>query len=1019
MVKIITTNSYYNIFNLLVEELKSVPNGLGQNNFVFCEEKSSLMTERAIASFFNGSFSTFVYSFGNYYAVNKRIDNVISKEGASMIVRKVLSTLPLKTFRGVGQNLAPSIFELIIQLKSASVKPSDLFRAEESLKGTLKNKIADIRAIYSAYEEYIKNNGIYDQSAQLDYLPDIIENDEKMQNASVFLVGFQGFTAQIKNAVKSLIKKAKDVTFILPNGENNFAFVNESKSVAISLCEEMCKEYQTYSINSDYVFEAQYIVDNLFSPKRVLKEKIKTDKIYTHGAITAEEEARKVAGIIRNFIINKGARYQDFTIACTNVAVKDALKKEFIKNEIPCALDDRKSVDNHPLVRLILSYIEVFRKNKDRVSVLEFIKNPLVSSDKEFNDRFINYTHKYNINYSQFTKPFIYETDTKDGQDFENFRAKICDLTKFFDVENLLLTLSVKEKLDEYTLSLKGLNAVEVGAVNEQVYRHILRVLNEIKEVFSTKEISLKEYKDIFLSGISALKISILPQLSDAVFVGDFKECAMAKNKYLFLLGLDENVPNLKGDVAILTDADLSKLDGLKVFIEPKIKIVNHRLKEQTLLATALFTNRLYAFYHLSSGANTKGSSSEIVNFLTDNFTVKRCDEDYEYLTVKSGLRDFAIRCGDFAYGRALEMGDASCYYELNKELCKKIVNYSNKDIAPRLDGGKNLLSSNTISPTTIEEYYTCPYKFFISRTLLCKEREEGVVNALSIGNFIHEIFSKVVVKMDEISNETELSLLVEEVKNELFKSEVYSKFLHDSKSAHELMETVKESQEHLVKMFKLHKNSLFKSGAGGVEVKFGKNGRYPEIPLLNGKVSLSGKIDRVDTYGDYARVIDYKTGKIDDSKKGLYSGTKLQLFLYGLAVNDKKLAGAYYMPIKSGFLTEKTQMLVGKTLDEQEILEAQDKNYSTSNEDFDTFDKTKLSSSKNLNALVEYSKVISEKAVKLMEEGFILPAPFDKTCDYCEYKAFCINREGRARTVKSIKEDDFAEMIDLETKDE
>ena len=99
MIKIITTNSYFNFFNILTTELESAPKGIAEKNFVFLEEKISLMAERAIADKFGGSFNTLVYSFGNYYTLNKRLNKTLSKEGASMVVRKILSSLSLKTFR--------------------------------------------------------------------------------------------------------------------------------------------------------------------------------------------------------------------------------------------------------------------------------------------------------------------------------------------------------------------------------------------------------------------------------------------------------------------------------------------------------------------------------------------------------------------------------------------------------------------------------------------------------------------------------------------------------------------------------------------------------------------------------------------------------------------------------------------------------------------------------------------------------------------------------------------------------
>ena len=50
MIKIITAQSYFGLFDALKNQLKGKTQGLDGRNIVFCEEKSSLMAERIICS---------------------------------------------------------------------------------------------------------------------------------------------------------------------------------------------------------------------------------------------------------------------------------------------------------------------------------------------------------------------------------------------------------------------------------------------------------------------------------------------------------------------------------------------------------------------------------------------------------------------------------------------------------------------------------------------------------------------------------------------------------------------------------------------------------------------------------------------------------------------------------------------------------------------------------------------------------------------------------------------------------
>ena len=50
MAKLILTDSYFNLFDILTKELKNSANTLSGKNLVFCEEKVSLMAERKICA---------------------------------------------------------------------------------------------------------------------------------------------------------------------------------------------------------------------------------------------------------------------------------------------------------------------------------------------------------------------------------------------------------------------------------------------------------------------------------------------------------------------------------------------------------------------------------------------------------------------------------------------------------------------------------------------------------------------------------------------------------------------------------------------------------------------------------------------------------------------------------------------------------------------------------------------------------------------------------------------------------
>jgi len=397
MAKLIITDSYFNLFPILVERLKNSTNGLSGKNLIFCEEKVSLMAERYICGNLGGSFNTDVYSFGNFLRVKKTFKNALSKEGSAMVVKKILGKVELKCFRTAKANLAPVLFDLIIQLKSARVTPRDIAKASESANGILKNKLTDIATIFSAYEDFISVNGYDDQSSMLSYLPNVIENSEEVKSANVYLVGFSGWTCQIRSAITSLLKTAKSVTAIITDGDNESVYVGETAKVFKSLCKNNGVPLTEEIVDGKINASGKIIVNNLFNP--VIHKGLVTgnESVYLQSFTTIKDELTSVAEVIKKSVIDGECRYKDITLTVPDtITYGNIIMEIFDMLDIPYFIDEKKRTDTHPLITFITAYAEVFKRGFERSSVLKFIKNPLFCNDKALTDNFENYIIKYN-----------------------------------------------------------------------------------------------------------------------------------------------------------------------------------------------------------------------------------------------------------------------------------------------------------------------------------------------------------------------------------------------------------------------------------------------------------------------------------------------------------------------------------------------------------------------------------------------------------------------------------------------
>ena len=203
-----------------------------------------------------------------------------------------------------------------------------------------------------------------------------------------------------------------------------------------------------------------------------------------------------------------------------------------------------------------------------------------------------------------------------------------------------------------------------------------------------------------------------------------------------------------------------------------------------------------------------------------------------------------------------------------------------------------------------------------------------------------------------------------------------------------------------------------------GLEQGFGEGLQYPAVSVYNknGKnVCLEGKIDRIDAFGNKFRIIDYKTGKIEDNIKLIYYGKKIQLVTYLMAMQSSGLkpAAVVYYPIRNEFSsTEATAgRMKGLFLDDGETIMAMDTTLGEQSLDSKTMN-VKLNkpkdgqftlrkgvsvlSSAQFDNLASYVHKLCSTAIDEILQGYIEPSPIKVTssdklkCAYCPYYAVC-----------------------------
>lgn len=1032
--------TYYDAIEALARTVGNKPKDIDKKTLVFAPEKATLTIERKIAELKGGFMNVRVFSFGKFLKYFGDGDKILSKEASVMLISKILSEADnLKRFKSFGGSFAVNLYDSISLLKSAKVSPEEI-RDLSVNDGILNDKLSDLYSIYSSYENYLSNKGYKDENGMLSKIPSLIKDYRDIKNTDVYLVGYNGWTASARDIVTALLENAASVTVISVDGENKGVYTSEISDAFIKICsktgvslsvgEGLLKSSCGVAVQN----EKEIILDRTYSEKAFKAPRFETDKVILKVKKNEKEELREIAETIRTGVIN-GMRYKDFCVAlpCPDDAYQE-IEEIFADYDVPYYADVKKKFSSHPLARLVLSYLDLIRKNCSRDAVLATVKNPLFEEDASLTDKFENYLLKYDINYSGFLSAL---PRFEDVPDLENLRKRVAAVYvkektatagEFVSlIKDFLKTVNVEDKITELSAALSDYPE------EAEYAKGALKILNEtldyVVELIPDVKISVKEFGAFLANGFASSEVSIIPQRNDAVYVGEYTDVGNARAKVLFFPCLNDGVPAVKQDIAVLSDRELSVLDDLKVIIEPKVKSVNARQREIFCSALTAFSDKLYLSYSVEDASGKPQAKSDVMKYLVRSFGLKAEKEDIlkddsekiaeRYLAPKQAEKRFALETGRFRDGFSNDLtGAASYYFTVDegedgglKKRTQDVLEGLNSEIGRVIEGGIDF-SSDTVTVTGIESFYSCPFKWFMERCVGISEREEGKLKPRDSGNIIH-LASELYVnafKNGEITDEESSDIAVEKIVEAIFSSEDVKRLSSAPCSENE-MERLKEEVRRTAKA--IYRQLTAGSFAPlGTEVEFGKKGSaYPPIILKTAKkdYKICGKVDRIDKYKNYYRIIDYKTGSDKIADQELFMGKKLQLYLYLKAFESEGVAaGAYYASIKDAFSKEDGTVtyLSGNTLAEDEVVTATDSSYFTANQS-DVIGlkysakkngERKISSNgfsaEDIAARKEYAKTVAEKGVEYMSGGFIAPTPYAEglksTCDYCPFGAVC-----------------------------
>lgn len=933
-------------------------------------EQYTLQAERDLINVLKtgGILKTEVLSFRRMaYRVLNQVGGItyphIHPAGKCMIIYRILDKMQDKFAifhkSANSQGFVNTISTLITELKRYNVHPDNLDSVLKELDedNYLRSKLNEIKLIYSEFENMLSKR-YRDADDELTILANKLDQTNMYDNAEIWIDGFSGYTPQEYAVISKLMQKADklyitictdvledegvyDLSDVFSSAKKSYRkFINIAKNNSVPVLNPINlngKKLPRFKDSEELAaLEANYYSYpyNCYQKPTVDIELFESVNIYSE----IEECARDIIRQCRD----NGLRYKDITVVTRNLAgYENLIEVIFEEYGIPCFIDSKTEITNHPLVRLVLSMLDIFIENWSYETVFRYLKSGLTGIEENKIDIIENYVLACGIRGSRWTQNIdwrIYPDFVSDDKqsieneqlllDINNTRREISEpLLRFRSklkgrhtasefcacLYDFLVEIGVQSRMEEQIQQFRQKGLLKLSNEYQQVWNILMDVFDQIVEVMGDETFGLERFANTLKIGLEQYKISSIPASLDQVLVGSVEHSRSHEIKALYVLGTNDGIfPSAGMSEGILSDADRMFLNknGIELASDTKTQVFD----EQQLIYRALTTpkkflrlswpiadhegktmrpsiiisriKKLFPKIQVKSNIQKEVSSQQIINNITSPIpTFNQLVSALRQKNDGENISDIWI--------------EVFSWFSTNpdwEEKCKKMLNalkYRNIALPVNMQKIQELYGNNAYSSVSrLEKYTSCPFAYYIQYGLGAKERKIYQMSPPDVGTFMHTVieeFSKMLEEQkiswrafDKEWCENQISIIVDKLLESMRNT-----IIGDSKRFRTLISRLKRVITRSIWLIAEHiRMSSF--DPIGYEIDFGEGGKFPPIVIeldSGKKVTLVGRIDRVDALktedGTYLRIVDYKSGNKDFKLCDVYYGLQMQLITY------------------------------------------------------------------------------------------------------------------------------------------
>ncbi len=906
--------------------------------------------------------------------------------GKCMIIYQALSRIKdsLKIFAKAAERrgFVNTISALITEFKRYNIIPAELEAARDELKddALLKDKLAELIAIYSEYQRLVSSS-YRDADDDLTMAARKIGDTDLYKGSEIWIDGFAGFTPQEYSLISRLLLKAKRVNISLCTDS-----LGEQESVketdVFAAVKEGYRKLSRIAAKTGLEIEAPvclgtgaqplprfkgspeiaHLESNYFAyPYRIYTQRTTDLALLSSVNIFAEIEA--AARDIIRLCRDKEIRYRDIAVMMGDLESYARLVEViFTEYEIPYFLDRKADIIRHPLIRLVLSMLDIFIDNWSYEAVFRYLKTGLTGLGRESIDQIENYVLACGIRGNRWIKEEEWNMVPEllpQEKDWEKKRTELLAINQIRleiitplmefrrttkgknkasemcgALYDFLGTIGVPLRMEQQIDSFRRSGQLHLADEYAQIWNILMDVFDQIVQAMDEEEIGVERFASILKIGLGEYKVGFIPASVDQVLVGSADRSRSHEVKALYILGVNDGVfPSAAFEEGVLSDLDRAALH--KVGVELASDTRTKTFDEQYLIYRALTipTGYLRLSWPIADQEGRSMRPSMIISRLrklfpniTETSNILGPASDGEEVELVAGkLPTFKQMAANIQKAEREESSAlwhevyrwyaAQVAWQSQCQALKSAFEYEN--IAQPVSREKiQSLYGNPMqaSVSRLEKYTSCSFAFYLQYGLKVRERKIFRLTPPDVGTFIHNVLEKFSLEVTEQNIswrefdrqwcEERVSLIVDAMLEKMQGSG-----LSASKRMTALTLRLKRVINRAVWLIAEH----IRRGSFdplGYEIGFGEGEKLPPIVIeldSGEKVYLNGRIDRVDALkteeGTYLRIIDYKSGNKDFKLADVYYGLQVQLVTYLDALGENNRLGIEAPVLPGGIL--------------------------------------------------------------------------------------------------------------------